>query len=171
MFEYGSGGSTLYWLSRDAQCVSVEHDHEWYVSVRARCPLERSFDYRLIQPVPLEDAPQTLLDPSDPSNYLSADSAFLNYSFKAYVTAIDDFPDKHFDVVVIDGRARPSCVVHSITKLKVGGVLVLDNADREYYLAKTRPFLRNFSERKFIGFAPGLSGYTQTNVYEKLGED
>src|SRR6185312_3507964 len=40
-FEYGSGGSTLYWQSRQVECVSVEHDPAWYELVRERIVPER----------------------------------------------------------------------------------------------------------------------------------
>ena len=29
VFEFGSGGSTLFWLPRVAKCVSIEHDPGW----------------------------------------------------------------------------------------------------------------------------------------------
>ena len=30
VFEYGSGGSTMFWISRVKELISVEHDLSWY---------------------------------------------------------------------------------------------------------------------------------------------
>jgi hypothetical protein len=34
VFEYGSGNSTLWWLSQGCDVVACEHDHEWFEVVR-----------------------------------------------------------------------------------------------------------------------------------------
>lgn len=86
-------------------------------------------------------------------------------NFQRYASQIDKYPDQHFDLVIVDGRARPSCLMHGVPKVKVGGMLVLDNADRDYYLARTHPFLKEFAPYRFRGMAPGSAVYTQTNVY------
>jgi hypothetical protein len=38
VFEYGAGQSTLWWSSRVAHVVSVEHDRGWYDDLRAKVP-------------------------------------------------------------------------------------------------------------------------------------
>lgn len=58
-------------------------------------------------------------------------------NFKAYASAIDAYPDGHFDVVMVDGRARTSCLVHALPKLRKGGLSILDNAEREHYTVKS----------------------------------
>ncbi|MCA9911392.1 MAG: hypothetical protein KC519_22215, partial [Anaerolineae bacterium] len=62
-----------------------------------------------------------------------------------------------------------SCVMHSVTKLKVGGLLVLDNTERRYYLKHIQPFLKGFAEQRFRGLGPASPVYlqTQTNIYVK----
>lgn len=50
-----------------------------------------------------------------------------------------------FDVVVIDGRRRVQCAKRSLSALSPGGVIVWDNADREYYSA-------GFASLKAAGF-------------------
>ncbi len=164
VFEYGSGGSTLYWLSLGADCVSVEHDAEWYELVAPRLRQYANVDYRLVPPD--SDSPPCP-DQADPDCYRSEASG--EYSFKCYVTQIDPFADQSFDLVVVDGRARPSCIMHGARKVKQGGILVLDNADRDYYLAQTQRFLQDFTCREFIGVTPSLYNLTQTNVYVRNG--
>jgi hypothetical protein len=39
MFEYGAGASTLYYASRVAKVITVEHDAVYAVSVRAKLPI------------------------------------------------------------------------------------------------------------------------------------
>jgi len=50
-----------------------------------------------------------------------------------YYHVCDEFPDEFFDLIVVDGRNRKGCIAHSIPKLKSGGILMLDNAEREHY--------------------------------------
>ncbi len=138
VFEWGSGASTKYWIRRGASCVSIEHDPKWYDVTSRDC---EGADVTLLQSDPMA---LSFADPADPKGFTSADPNFLHHSFERYVQAIDKYPDKYFDVIFIDGRARPSCLSRAIPKVKNSGLIVLDNADREYYLAKTRTYLKDF---------------------------
>lgn len=53
----------------------------------------------------------------------------------AYIAAIEHYPDKFFDVVVVDGREREACLIAAIPKVKPGGKLFLDDSQRERYLS------------------------------------
>lgn len=168
VFEYGSGGSTLFWLDKGAQVISIEHDREWYQRVRTITADNPQLDYRLIEAEKIENARADIRrDPSNPSQYLSDDSAFIGYHFRQYVEQIDEFADQFFDLVLIDGRARPSCITHAARKVKVGGYLVLDNADRAYYLAHTAHALVNFECRKTEGVGPGVNLLSCTSLYHR----
>ena len=170
IFEYGSGGSTLYWLKRGAELVSIEHEAEWYSLVNGRVRPGSCLDYRLVQPELGRSCAPTPDIIADPDCYASNDPLFLSQNFRRYVSQIDEFPDQTFDMVIVDGRARPSCLKHSTPKVKMGGLLVLDNSDREYYLRATRSLLTGFLEHRFRGLGPGLPLYlqTQTSVFEKV---
>jgi hypothetical protein len=66
---------------------------------------------------------------------------YKNVDYKFYddlneYSNIDDIKDNSLDVVVVDGRNRVNCLLNSIPKLKIGGLLVLDNAER-YLIYKT----------------------------------
>lgn len=165
VFEYGSGGSTRYWLRRGMYCVSIEHDRTWYHQVSAYTHTEEQLDYRFIQP---EVAQTELFDPADPHLYLSADPLFRGYSFKNYVTQIETFPDDYFDLILIDGRARPACLMHSVNKVALGGQILLDNADRDYYLAQTEPLLQHFARHTFYGATPAAADFTTTAIFTRL---
>jgi hypothetical protein len=163
MFEYGSGGSTFFWLKHDGICVSIEHDPQWFELVRRRIGFPGNLDYRLV--LPEMAVTITAADVSEPTQYLSGDRSFQGYTFKDYVCQIDHFPEEYFDAVLIDGRARPSCIMHSAHKVKLGGLLILDNADVSYYTAKTQVYLQDFVRIEFSGVGPCLPWMWRTDVY------
>jgi SAM-dependent methyltransferase len=164
VFEYGSGGSTLFWLAFGAAVVSVEHDPQWYARLRQRLDAASPVDYRLVLPEPGAIDSRTA-DIADPGCYLSDDASFRGCTFRDYVSQIDPFPDGHFDVILIDGRARPACIRHSVDKVRPGGLLVLDNADRPYYTARTQSYLSSFARYEFRGPVPGITLLGQTDIY------
>lgn len=169
VFEYGSGGSTLYWAhSLNARCVSVEDSPKWFSIISEyldSLPKAFEVDYRLVPPrhVIGRTAP---IDPHDPANY--ADDKTPGYSYLEYVSQIDEFPNDYFDVVIIDGRARPSCIVHSLDKVRPGGMIVFDNADRRYYFEHISNLFEGYDVQRFYGVCPSALIMTQTNIYMKL---
>jgi hypothetical protein len=164
VFEYGSGGSTLYWLRHGAKLCSIEHDAAWYELVRSRVPRGARVDYRLVEADPPAPAGEPL-DPADPSAYASADAVFSGRTFRRYASQIDGFPDGSFDLILVDGRARPACLHHAAPKVRCGGLLVLDNADRAYYLARTGADLAGFEREIHAGVGPLNRAPWRTDVY------
>jgi hypothetical protein len=164
VFEYGSGGSTLFWLKHRAHCTSVEHDARWFALVRQRVGSNARHDYRLVPP-DAEQPARTDQDAADPKAYRSIDAAFRQHTFKAYARQIDEFPNGHFDVVLVDGRARPSCLMHAAPKVKRGGLLILDNAERDYYTAQAKSYLRDFERAEFFGAGPSVNAMWRTDIY------
>ena len=76
-----------------------------------------------------------------------------------YASVIDRFPDGYFGLVFVDGRSRPSCVKHSIPKIKSGGFLILDDADRNYY-KRAKELLNSNRWEKWEFYGPGISCLT-----------
>ena len=163
VFEYGSGGSTLFWLNHGAECVSIEHNPDWYNVMQPRLKGMAGIDYRLVLPEPAED--KEALDIADPSLYLSE---LRGYSFRNYACQIDSFPDNFFDIVLIDGRARPACIMHSVSKIKQGGCLVLDDAARSYYTSQAGAYLQQFDRLEFVGVRPTQTEIGRTDIYTRL---
>lgn len=149
VFEYGSGGSTLYFAERTARVVSIEHDKVWYDQAKRiiDTSVMPTILYQLTEPQPLTD--EGLRDCTNPWDYVSGFKEYRGFDFSAYARAIDAYPDFSFDLVVVDGRVRPSCIAHSLQKVKPGGALLLDNADRSYYLA---PFPELFDEERWHSY-------------------
>jgi len=164
VFEYGSGGSTLFWLSLGATCITIEHDADWFAALKKNLKDSDRVDYRFVPPERNENR-EGIDDPEEPESYISNDTRYKDCRFYHYVSQIDEFPDGSFDLILIDGRARPSCIKHSVNKIRIGGALIIDNTDRPYYLTKTMDYLHNFERREFHGVGPMLDHMWKTDIY------
>ena len=168
VFEYGSGGSTLFWASRVKKVVSVEHDKEWYEILKGQLDAGQSarIEYLLIEPQ--SDPGFGKKRFQNPDDYVSSDEHYKGMSFERYVKAIDSYPDNHFDVIIVDGRARPSCIKHALPKLKRNGWLVVDNSDRSYYLEPFSFGKNDWKVLTFEGPVPFMKGFSRTTLFQKL---
>lgn len=164
VFEWGSGESTLFWTQLDCSfLVSIEHDQKWYEEIKPQLP--KWVDYKYI---PFEEG-EICGDKSDPCCYKSGSTELGPVNFKKYASAIDDYG--LFDLVLIDGMARVSCLVHAHSHVRLGGVIVLDNTgDRPYYLEKTEDRLfgnyeSGWEKIKFFGYGPILDYKWETTIF------
>lgn len=172
VFEYGSGGSTLFFARRVYSVNSIEHDRNWYENVKEVLDKYKIFNvtYQLIAPE--FDTLYTIKSCLLPDDYISCFSEYKGLEFSAYARSIEMYPDETFDIVVVDGRVRHSCIMHAMKKVKAGGLLLLDNADRTYY---TQPFPELYDEAKwtrtsFCGHFPfgPASVLNQTDLFQKV---
>lgn len=110
------------------------------------------------------------LDPSEPFHYYTNDEAYLDSTFKSYASHIDRFPDNYFDIVLVDGRSRPSCIWHCMPKIKAGGILVIDNSNRSYYFKALNKELNTGFKLIYNSKAasPYSNFFTQTGIWRKL---
>lgn len=91
--------------------------------------------------------------------------ALLRPDAKAYVDAIAE-SGTSYDVIAIDGKYRVDCTRASIARLAPGGMIVLDNSDRQDE-RQCSSMLRDakFFQVDFCGFGP-LNGYCwSTSVF------
>ena len=167
IYEFGSGGSTLFFTKRVKQVYSVEHDPDWFRTVSDALQTKgcSTWSGRLIEPIYGDDYLQR--SPSDPNADVSGSPAFKGYSFKGYVESIDEFPDEYFDLILIDGRARPSCFRHAIPKVKAEGCIMWDNTERSYYLQDIQPLQGPLLRVDFPGPGPYVPFFTQTSIWLK----
>jgi predicted O-methyltransferase YrrM len=136
-FEWGSGGSTL-WLSQwCASVVSVEHDQAWVAQQQAE------------------------LDKYGIGNV----TLVLSELGGAYESYIDHYGD--FDLIFVDGRNRAACIGHAVGHLKPGGVLVLDDSQREQYQAAIAEHLAGWQRWDHVSEGGGYAGWT-TTIWRKL---
>lgn len=111
VLEWGSGGSTV-WLARQGfNVTSIENNHDWAAQVR-----ERLANEGLLSRV-------NLLDFSPPDSQRMQE--YADYPL--------GLPDDSFHLVCVDGRNRQRCVGNALGKVKVGGVMLLDNSERVEY--------------------------------------
>lgn len=165
VFEYGSGGSTVFWSKCTQQVFSVENDIEWFNLMRSLISNRGIDNVKLSLVEPDERISQNLSCPEDPTLYESASPLHKNHSFESYVSTIDQFQDQSFDIVFIDGRARASCIVHSCPKIKHGGWLILDNSERNYYTMNTSILLKDWPKYRFFGPIPYLKYFSETTFW------
>jgi hypothetical protein len=88
--------------------------------------------------------------------------------YLAYAASILMYPEKHFDVVVIDGAARVLCAWLAPRALSDEGIIVFDNADRVVY-SKAYGWLasQGFARLDFWGPSPQNRYESCTSVFTK----
>jgi hypothetical protein len=168
IFEYGAGGSSLFFASRVQKVVSVEHDADWARRVSAVAQDRMLTNLEVMHVAPQADAGARERDPADLNSYASTDISFREHSFRNYAASIDRFPTGFFQLIVIDGRARPSCGGHAMPKVGSGGWLILDNAERNEY-RRIHEALAGPEWRKtqFSGPAPYTREFWQTCFWQR----
>lgn len=145
VFEYGSGGSTVYFANRAGSIVSTEDNKDWLERVQtelaasgiANVTLQyRSFDFHRAE----------------------------NFERSDYLYSI---PDRAFDIIIVDGTeesipVRPTCFHHAESRVAPGGIIVVDDSWR-YPELRSLNHAKSFREFRSIG--PCRPGVTSTDVY------
>ncbi len=145
VFEYGSGGSTLWLMDLGAEVSAVEHDPGWHTRLRAA-------------------APRLRIALHEPDAKGEIGSVMTSGFFDAYVGAIDAVAEASLDLVIVDGRARVECVDRAVARVKPGGLLLLDDTDRRRYTAAYRQ-LEDWERHDFAGVKPGQVRPAYTSVW------
>jgi hypothetical protein len=100
--EWGSGRSTVWFAARIKHLVSVEDNPEWYQRVK-----EKLHELKL-----------------NNTEYLLATDR------ESYIRTADKFQENSLDFILVDGRDyRSNCALKAVSKVRTGGVIVLDNAN------------------------------------------
>lgn len=152
VFEYGPGASTV-WLAKRARRVAyVEHDKGFAMIVQRLTKNIANTSGVLAAPLP--SRPESVSCPSGRKGYEDLD-------FANYVAAIR-VAGGPFDLIVIDGRARTSCLMEAVKHLKSDGAILFDNSWRSRY----RSAIDNagFKVRRFRGLAPALPYIEETTI-------
>jgi hypothetical protein len=169
VFEYGGGGSTLFFLNRVKEVVTVEHNAEWFEILKKIAAEKKNASWKGNFIAAESGNVVSDPDPADPTHYSSADVPSKGMNYRKYASSIDAFDNEYFSCVIVDGRSRPACIAHAIPKIRKRGFLVLDNSDREYYLTKTVPLLANGFELVMdeVGPSPYSRDFTKTTIWRK----
>lgn len=163
VFEYGTGGSTMFLSSRVAKVVSVENDADWFGVVKDR----------------FDDRPnvEVLLQAGEPARE-AADAAFPSRSalfgtltFRKYICTIDRYPDGAFDLLIVDGRARVSGFFRGHRKVRMGGAILLDDSQRSGYAAAvTAATTAGWPAVGRRGPKPFTPRFARTTIWTKTSE-
>jgi hypothetical protein len=114
VLEFGAGGSSLFFLERKTNLISIEHEAEWINEVQKRASQKQLMRWS-----------HHLISSNKPNSRIPLADDYL-YPLKNIV-------DSSIDLVVVDGRHRVESIKRSMTKVKPGGCLILDNSDRPEY--------------------------------------
>lgn len=121
--EWGGGMSTLQFpalLPAAAIWRTIEHDTTWAHQLRTMVT-RPGVEVRHVPP--------------DDSRFTGDGD---DTSFSSYLAAADD--GAPYDLIFIDGRARAACVQRAQRLLAPDGVVILHDANRDYYLEPTKAF-------------------------------
>jgi SAM-dependent methyltransferase len=129
VLEFGSGNSTAWFAQRARLVLSLEYDERWAAAVRAR----------------LANA-----------NVANCDLRVMPLA--EVIPFVQGLPDDSFDLIVVDnhetaGVTRLDCLMAARTKVKPGGILVLDDSDRAAY-GEAPALLPGWTRRSFVGAKP-----------------
>lgn len=158
LFEYGCGNSTLYYSNVLSEVYAVEHDEIWVEKLKkkidkSQCRVE-------------------IIHEAIPSEFVNIDIkelSFINDANK-YVNSISRF-DRRFDIVVVDGLFRNSCLLKSTDCLSDRGVVILDNTHyvEELKVGCDHMKALGFKRLDFWGMCAIFSQISCTTIFYKPG--
>lgn len=176
VFEYGCGHSSLWWAARAAEVISVDHDEHWVERIRQKKPdnltvLSRPRHH------PAGEIPRNLITAYDAISKVQPVSRDDRHNvahglncqdFLGYAATLLDWPQSHFDIIVVDGMARAPCCYFAGTWVKPYGIVVVDNADRWQYSAGLEA-LRDlgFGRIDLFGPSPALGYESCTSIFAR----
>jgi hypothetical protein len=155
VFEYGSGGSTVFFAARCKRVVSVEDDANWAKQVRRRVGGMQNVDL-------IFSATPKIRHRSDGQPFEEGD-----FTASSYLRAINRMNP---DVILIDGSEdwglkltrRSICFRHVEPAMKSGAIVVLDDSWAYPQLRKSNRAKRVIS---FWGVGPCRRGCTCTDIF------
>jgi hypothetical protein len=143
VFEWGGGGSTVFFLAKGCMVTTVESSEFWKQRIEEQISLELQARWQL-RFVPSDSN-------DDPRAALYVDSV------------LDGAP---WDVVLVDGWNRGLCLLRARPTVRPGGLLILDNADQPQF-DNVPEALQGWERLEFRGLGPARSWVTKTDIYIK----
>jgi glycosyltransferase involved in cell wall biosynthesis len=93
---------------------------------------------------------------------------FLETDRQKYADFILQYPEQYFDIVIVDGINRNSCLENSLSKLKDSGLLIFDNTDKYNYNSSLKLLLSEGYKRiDFYGLIPSYTYKNCTSLFFK----
>jgi hypothetical protein len=152
VFEYGSGASTVWLSKRSRQVTYVEHDFVF-------------FEFMKTLTADISNVVGHFAEPTRSDNKLplcpSSRTGFKGADFLSYVSTIQS-ANGPFDLIVVDGRARQSCLKEAIKHLKPDGMILFDNSHRSRYKNAIKE--SGLEASVYRGLAPALPYIEETTI-------
>lgn len=104
--EFGSGRSTIWFAKRCKEIISIEDNAKWFDIVSKKIEGKSNITY--------------LKKQANDENPLDC----------PYTEIFKEVKDESLDFIVNDGKCRGAIALKAIEKLKTGGMMILDNAER-----------------------------------------
>jgi hypothetical protein len=98
----------------------------------------------------------------------TADIRAIPGSAEDYIGAIGEFADGSFDIVIVDGLYRPECLRRGASKVKPGGLLILDDTDQAQLARVRKTELPQWKKVSFTGFKASKD-IRQTTFFRRPG--
>lgn len=146
MFEWGGGGSTIFFLRKGCHVTTVESSAAWVERLESQVHqlgggARDRWDLRYVP----------IVDNADPG-------------VDDYVSQVE--VGSPWDLVMVDGWARLECLRRGRHHVSAGGVLLLDNADQKQFENVPRELVA-WQRLAFRGLGVARSWVTQTDAYIK----
>ena len=155
VFEFGSGSSTIYFAKNAGSVVSVEHDWDYFKYVKSKIMHFENVTFLFKQPQSVNSLDFSYRSQTFPK--------YHGFSFENYIHTLSKFPDRYFDLILVEGRAREEALKLAAVKCKLNGYVILDNSERELYwrAVQNNGYLL---KKHYFGFGPGLKSFWRTSV-------
>lgn len=145
VFEYGSGGSSIFLARRTKHVTCVEDSEMWTSLVRAEAVRQDINNLEVL---------------GRPFDFNSAE----DFGESGYLTALDE---GGYDVIVVDGhessaQLRPLCFARAEARIKPGGFIVLDDSWRYPQVVEANNAVR-CEQHKGVGYC--RRGVTSTSLF------
>jgi hypothetical protein len=156
VFEFGGGGSTLWFAKRCQELICTENNKYWGDMIwnEYQKNVKRYSAKIMMNIVEVSERP-TIVD------YPNADN---------YINTI--FSNSPYDIILVDGidgiegqkNYRVECICKAKECLNAGGIIILDDSWRNEYSC-VPDILNEFDRLEFWGLGPCRLGVTKTDIY------
>jgi predicted O-methyltransferase YrrM len=147
VFEWGGGGSTIFFLERGCKVTTVESSVHWIGELELAANNIGGLTSLEIRYIEAETMSKEAVD--------------------EYVASVHD--GQPWDLVIVDGLeenyiTRVDCIKELAGSVRPGGLVVLDDSWRDQYL-QVPEILKRWRRLIFRGLGPARLGVTQTDIY------
>lgn len=144
VLEFGSGMSTVWYSKMAGEVCSVEHFEPWYNKVT-----------EIIKSKGIENIKYA-----------------MHEDLESYSTFMQDDEDG-FDLIMVDGSFRSDCVKNATKLLRQGGILYLDNSDKDSTpsggdMRLAEQYAREFAEEKSAEIIE-ITDFAPTQLFVQQG--